>query len=255
MDFSVPYMSTGLRLMINEDRRGGFWQVIGNLQAGGHLKIYGILVVGIVAGTIGLTLLDRRFDGDFPREWHKGISESFYHVMSVVTSGTSSHKPLFGVWGRMVAAVWLACGVALIAYITSSITSVMTATTLTSQINSTADLNRKRVGAIAGSVAAEFGRDAGLNLQTFLGLDDAVQALLHARIDAIIDDAPSLEAYDSDHPELPVTEVGAVFRPAQYAFAVPTGSPLGHTLSLEILYAMESGYMEKLKSKYFGNAP
>ncbi len=255
MDFTLPFMSTGLRLMINENRRGGFWQVVDNLHTSGHLKIYVFLVVGIVLGTIGLTLFDRRFDKDFPREWHKGAADSFYHVMSLVTSGTSSHKSLFGSAGRVMAAIWLGCGVALIAYITSSITSVMTTTSITSQINSTADLNRKRIGAVAGTVAAEFVRDAGLTLESFANLQDAVAALVQAKIDAVVDDAPTLESYDNDHPELPITEVGAVFRPQEYGFALPAGSPLGHTLSLQILSLAENGYIEKLKSKYFGNTP
>ena len=255
VDFTVPYMSSGLRLMINEDRRGGFWQVIDRLRTGGHLRVYGLVLAGIVAGTIVLTLLDRRFDEDFSPNWFKGLSESFYHVMAVVTTGTSSHKPLFGAWGRAMAAVWLACGVALVAYVTSSITSVMTANALTAQINSIADLGHKRVGAIAGSVGAEFARGKGFNLQVFPTLDATIDALLRGRVDCVVADAPSLEAYDSQHPELPVTEVGELFRPEQFAFALPLGSPLGRTVSLQILSAGESGYLEQLRTKYFATAP
>ena len=255
MDFTTPWMSTGLRLMINEDRRGGFWHVLETLRASGHLKIYGLLILFVIVGTAVLTVFDRRYDDDFPQKWTQGLAESLYHMMSLVTSGTSSHKPVFGAVGRALAAIWLACGVAVIAYITSSVTSVMTATSLTAQISSTADLARKRVGATVGSVGAQYAREAGWNVMTFLSLEQSVQALVRGEIDAVVDDAPTLEAFDNEHPKLPITEVGPVFRPQQYAFAVPSGSALGHTLSLQILAAAEAGVLEKLKSKYFANTP
>lgn len=74
-----------------------------------------------------VTLFGRRFDPDFPKRWRDGTAESFYQVMCMATSGKSSHKNLFGWIGRIWQALWMAVGVAIIAYVTSSIESVMTA--------------------------------------------------------------------------------------------------------------------------------
>jgi len=74
-----------------------------------------------------LTFFDRRFDKSFPESWREGIAESFYTVMSVATSGKPAKRSnLFGWVGRIWQGLWLVCGVAVVAYVTSSVTSVMT---------------------------------------------------------------------------------------------------------------------------------
>src|SRR5699024_11761295 len=95
------------------------------LSESGHLKAYAWLFFIIIVATVLMTLFDRRFDKDFPTRWREGIAESFYSVMSVATSGRPpSRKNLFGWVGRIWQALWLVCGVAVLAYVTSSVTSV-----------------------------------------------------------------------------------------------------------------------------------
>lgn len=91
-------------------------------------------------------------------------------MLSVVTSGKSSHRLLFGVFGRLVASFWLLCGFAVVAYITSSITVVMTVASLNDQIHSAADLHGNPVGAVEGTVGEAWCMDAGLQTQTFPNL-------------------------------------------------------------------------------------
>ena len=151
MDFSQPYFDAGLRIMIDEDRHASLRSLISDLRQGGHLRIYAWIAGIMVFATIVLTLIDRRWHPEFPEKWGEGLAESFYHVMSVATSGSTSHRNLLGAAGRVLGAVWLACGVAVVAYVTSSITSVMTVSTIAHQINGFDDLRGKRVGALTGS--------------------------------------------------------------------------------------------------------
>ena len=126
IDFTHPWYDAGLRIMINEDRGTGFWDVVTGLRESGHLRAYAWLAFVIVAATVLMTLFDRRFDKDFPQRWRDGISESFFSVMSIATSGRAARRNLFGWVGRIWQALWLVCGVAVLAYITSTVTSVMT---------------------------------------------------------------------------------------------------------------------------------
>ncbi|MCB8874681.1 transporter substrate-binding domain-containing protein [Acidisoma silvae] len=256
MDMTQPWMDAGLRVMIDQNAHRSFGALVHGLWVSGHVRVYLWIFAIILLATLGLTFIDRRLDEEFPNQWGAGLSHSFYHVMSIVTSGkATSHKLLFGSWGRCIAAIWMVFGTATVAYVTSSVTSVMTATTLLGQIHSVADLGGKTVGVVAGTVGEDYAVDAGLSLQSFPTLEDAATALVKHRINAVIDDAALLEYYDNNHPELPITEVGAIFREAKYGFALPRNSALTWPLSLEIVADGETDFIQQLQARYLGVEP
>jgi polar amino acid transport system substrate-binding protein len=252
MDFTQPWFDAGLRIMIDEDRHASMGNLMTDMRRSGHLRIYAWLAVIIVLGTIVLTLIDRKYHPEFPGTWREGLAESFYHVMSVATSGSTTHRNLFGAAGRLLGAVWLAFGVAVVAYVTSSITSVMTASQMTHQISSFGDLHGKHVGVMAGSVGETFSRTAMLDVQAFDTMEQAADALVQGRISAIVRDAPVLEWYDHAHPELPITVVGPVYNIEKYGFALPQNSPLTRPVSEAILRLQEKGGLDALRTRYFG---
>lgn len=254
IEFTQPWFDAGLRIMVNEDQRTGFLDVVRGLSDSGHLRAYAWLAGVIVAATILLTLFDRHFDKNFPSRWRDGLAESFYSVMSVATSGKSpARKNLFGWAGRIWQGLWLVCGVAVLAYLTSTITSVMTTLSLANQINSVADLPGKTVGVFTGSVAEEFARAEALSASSFENIDAAAQALLSGEIDAIVGDAPVLEYYAHTHADSPLNVVGAIFEPDKYGFGLVRNSPLEYEVTLELLGAQERGFAEELRTKYFGD--
>lgn len=256
IDFTHPWFDAGQRIMVNDDRSAGFSDIISGLSETGHLRAYGWIVLVIIAATILLTLFDRHFDKDFPRRWRDGVAESFHAVMSVATSGKPpSRKNLFGWIGRIWQGLWLVCGIAVLAYVTSSVTSVMTTLSLTSQINNVADLSGRTVGVQPGSVSEDYARELGLNTRPFQHIDEAVAALLNDRIDAIVGDAPVLEYYAHTNPQQPVTVVGPIFAPDKYVFGLVHKSTLTRPLTVELVGAQESGLIEQIREQYFGDAP
>lgn len=256
IDFTHPWFDAGLRIMVNKDRTAGFQDVVSGLQSSGHLHVYALIAAAILAATVLLTLFDRRFDKNFPRRWRDGVAESFHTVMTVATSGNPpSRKNLFGWIGRIWQGLWLVCGVAVLAYVTSSITSVMTTLSLTNQINSIADLPGHPVGVFTGSVAETFARQSGSAAYSFAHIDEAVDALLDGRIAAIVGDAPVLEYHAHTHPQLPVSVVGAIFEPDKYGFGLPQGSTWTRPLTVELIGAHESGLIDGIRTRYFGNTP
>ncbi|WP_159588497.1 transporter substrate-binding domain-containing protein [Chelativorans xinjiangense] len=253
IDFTHPWYDAGLRLMVNEDQGAGFWDVVAGLRESGHLRAYAWLAFVIVVATVLLTLFDRLFDKDFPRRWRDGLAESFYSVMSVATSGKpAARKNLFGWIGRVWQALWLVCGIAVLAYLTSSVTSVMTTLSLTNRINSIDDLPGKTVGVFTGSVAEEYAEENGIAVRSYREIEGAVAALIDGRIEAVIADAPVLEYYALQHPDLPVTVVGRIFAPDKYGFGLQHTSELTRPLTVEIIGEHESGALETLRAKYFG---
>src|SRR5690606_34846066 len=199
----------------------------------------------IVLATVLLTFFDRRFDTSFPPKWADGIAESFYTVMSVATSGKPpARKNLFGWVGRIWQGIWLVCGIAVLAYVTSSITSVMTTLSLSHQIENLDDLSGKTVGVMSGTVQEAFAKEEGLRIRSYSGIDDAVKGLLGDDVVAIIHDAPVLEYYAHTHPDQPVDVVGRLFEKGKYGFALPRQSPLTRPLTIAVLGALDSDEIE-----------
>jgi polar amino acid transport system substrate-binding protein len=253
VDFTQPYLDAGLQVMVNEKHRGGFFDLVRGLSEGGHLQVFAAGALILLLATTILTIYDRRNDPEFHRSWTMGLSESFYHVVSLATAGKADHKPIVaGAAGKLVAALWLIGGVTVVAYITSSITSVMTVNKIQNQINGPKDLTGKKVGSVMGSAAAAYCHDAGLNTQDFSDIDSAVKALVAERIDAIVYNSWTLRYIDKQHPELPITEVGPLFELRKFGFALPQGSPLRMPINLTLLRLSEGGYLRQLSSEYFG---
>ncbi|MDQ0326890.1 ABC-type amino acid transport substrate-binding protein [Rhodopseudomonas julia] len=256
IDFTYPWFDAGLRIMINEDAGAGFSEVVSGLRDSGYLRAYLWLAFVILAATVVTTIYYRRFDPEFPKTWPDSLAEGFYSVMSVATSGRAPiRKNLFGWVGRVWAALWLVCGVAVVAYLTSTVTSVMTAISINSQIDSLADLPGKTVGVFKGGVSEAFAQQAFLETRAYNDLDDAVAALLDGDVDAIIADAPVLEYYAHTHQDEPLDVVGPIFEPDKYGFGVSRNSGLTRDLTVEVIWAEESELVERLRTQYFGDDP
>ena len=104
-----------------------------------------------------------------------------------------------------------------------------------------------------GSVAEEFARDAALRRRSFANIDEAMSVMQDGGIAAIIGDAPVLEYYANNHPDAAVIVVGPIFEPDKYGFGLTLHNPLTRPLTVEIIGTHESGLLEELRSKYFGD--
>jgi len=253
VDFSHPYLDGGLQVMINEKREHSLGHLLRGLYEGGHLEIFAVGGAIILLCTFLLTLGERRWNEEFPKGWADGLADSFYHVMSISMTGKSNHKGLPGPFGRVLAGLWLAAGVGIVAYITSSVTSVMTVNKLRGQINGPGDLPGHVVGTLEGSVGQQYCTLNQLNAVAFSTVEKAVDALVNKQVQAVVYDAAMLQWYDNAHPELPITEVGSIFDEKSYGFAMPQGSPLRPQVNISLLKLKESGFVDTLKKQYFGN--
>lgn len=254
MDFTYPWFDAGLRIMVHKEA-GKNWQgLLQRLEDAGHLATYAWIGVILITATVLLTAFDRHFDLGFPKRWREGLAENFYHVVSVATSGKSSRKNLFGWVGRIWQTFWMVFGIAIIAYATSSITSVMTVAHIDNNIAGLTDLQGKSVGVRRGSVAEQFLRSLSISTIPFDHMPEAVGALKNETIAAVVGDGPVLEYFAHAHTDEPVEIIGNVFSHDKYGFAFPRNSSLVKPASVAVISAQESGEIENLKRKYFGTA-
>lgn len=249
MDISYPWFDAGIRLMVNMENKGSVFE---ELKDTGRLYAYTWLALLMFALTLGITLLRRHFDKQFTREWRTGLSVSFHDLVVAAKSGQIPHK-YFGWLGYILSAFWMIVGVAVIAYVTSTLTSAMTSVSLTSDIHSLYDLPGKKVGALSGSVTLDLLRSIGIDVKLYDEIEDAINDLHKRKLDAVVDDAPVLEYYVHTHPEKGMDVVGNLFSPDKYAFAVnKSKSKLVNAISLELIGLHENGELQRIKEKYFG---
>ncbi len=252
-DFTQPWFDAGLRILVSETPHVGFSGVIEGLKDAGYLKSYAWLALIIVVSTIGMTVFDRRFDKDFPKKWTEGTAESFYSVMSVVTSGKApKRKNLFGWVGRIWQGLWLVCGIAVMAYVTSSVTSVMTSLSLSGIVHNVSDLQGKTVAVSEGSSAEEFTQASLITSISTKNIQASADMLERGWVEAIVGDAPVLEYYVRRNPQRNLKVVGPIFQPEKYGFGLPHGSALRRAMTIEVIGAHEDGVILDLKKKYFG---
>ncbi len=253
ISFTQPWYDAGLRIMTKTKGSGKFQDVLDGLAESGHLATFFWLLIFSLLATVVITLLDRRLDNEFPRRWRDGLADNFFHTMSILTTGKTTHKNLFGWVGRIWSALWMVVGVAIIAYVTSSITSVMTTNSLTNQIHALSDLPGKTVGVLGGSVGEEYIQNLGIQTRSYENMNASVEGLLTDEVDALVGDAPVLEYFAHKHPAQPVRVVGTMFHPDKYGFGFPLQSDLLRPVTLELLGLSEQGTVRDLRVKYFGN--
>jgi len=255
VDFSHSWFDSGLRVMVHSDPNSSISTIIDDLREAGHLRNFGWIALCIMLGTIIVTIIDRLFDEEFPQSWREGFAENFYHMISLATQGETSRKNLFGWVGRIWQGLWLLVSVAVVAYVTSSITSVMTASHIANRINSVTDLHGKTVAVRAGSVAEKNMKQQQIRTVPFPHIEDAVNALLNREVNAVVADNPALEYFAHTHPDLPLDVVGDTFDPEKYGFAFPPGSALTKPVSLGVIALRENGVLKEMKTRYFGFDP
>ncbi|EDM5313012.1 transporter substrate-binding domain-containing protein [Salmonella enterica] len=251
-DFSFPWYDSGLRVLTTKNPAVSTSNTLNKLYHSGYLASY-LWIAGIIMfATVLLTLFDRVFDKEFPRNWFNGLAESFYHIISLITTGKTGHKQLFGAIGRIFAAVWMLVGVGVIAYMTSSVTSVMTAMQFTDNITQLSDLSGRTIAARQGSVSAQVLENKGMKIYPVNHITDGIPAMQKGKIAAIVGDAPVLEYYTKQHPYSELQVVGNIFHHDKYGFAFPQNSRINRDLSLEIIKLTENGTLSEIKKRYLG---
>jgi ABC-type amino acid transport substrate-binding protein len=254
--FTQPTLDGGLKVMVPTDRSHSVASLWDGLVDDGHVRVVAWGAVITLALTLVVVAVLRRIDRDFTPHLHEGLAESFYHVVAITMTGKTSYKGNVapGWVGKIVAATWLVFGVTTVAYLTSSLSSVMTANAMKSRIDGQHDLKGKRVGTLQGSVGERYCALHGIDVVRFSAVDAAAEALAARGVDAVVADAQSLEYFDTSHPDVPVATVGEMFERRHFAFAVrPGDDELLRRLNMAIVSLREDGALDHVRTRWFGH--
>ena len=141
----------------------------------------------------------------------------------------------------------------LFAFFVAQLSSDLTMQGLKSSINGPEDLRGRRVAVVDGTTSFHYVKNVRAYMDVFKRVDEAFDALLKGEVDAVVYDAPNLHYYAMGEGKGKVTVVGKIFQPQDYGLAVPQGSPLREKIIRAILKLIESGELERIKKKWFGD--
>ncbi|WP_072572954.1 transporter substrate-binding domain-containing protein [Granulibacter bethesdensis] len=251
--FSQPWFQTGLRMMIVKHNSTGLSRLLSELAASGHLRNYLFIFLAILIATLITAIMHRHVLKDSSPHWSSSLSGAFYDMMAMLTGNQTSSTVPERAGARIIAAIWLLCGVGIVAYVTSSITSVMTASEINQRVDNITELGSRPVSAMKGSIAMTFALDTGLHVQGYTLLADAVQKLIQGKTAAILGDSSQLDYYIQQNPAQPLIVTGATLRPENLGFVMRPGFPMRDQIDRAILKLQEDKILSQMESAYFSH--
>ncbi|MBD2292726.1 transporter substrate-binding domain-containing protein [Anabaena sphaerica FACHB-251] len=251
-DFSLPMLAAGLQILVRKQATSGsslpnIWQVF---FSAGLLQILGVALVLVIVAAHIIWLTERRHpEGIIPKSYFPGIFKACW--WAAATLGAQVDEMPKGAIGRILAIIWMFIAIIFVAYFTASATTELTVQQLQGDIKSIDDLPGKIVATTSGSTAAAYLRENKITVSEFPKIEQAYNALLTKKADAIVFDAPVLLFYAANEGKGKVEVVGSIFREENYGIVLPNESPYRKKINSALLSLRENGTYQALYDKWF----
>lgn len=250
LKYTYPWHDGGLRVMTKGENQWSLWA---ELRKQGLIYVYswflGILLVLCVA----VTLLRRRLDPDFTQKWVDGLCTNLYGL--VLAAKTGRVDRLVQHWlAYLLSVVWILFGLGTMAYITSTMTSAITAAQLEQMdIENVYDLPGKKVAVGKAGISEKVLGELGIPFIAYSTPLEGMQALLSDDVEAVVADSPTLEYFMLKNPDKGLAFAGPIFYPLRNAFA----GQLEHALLVDrisdnIIAMYSRGEVQRLRRRYLG---
>ncbi len=250
MDFSYPYMDSGLRILSRRAgyRLAGMWDVIAESGAFRWL-LYLALFLTLCAHLLYFAekgseaISDRYVPGIFEAAW------CIFATMTTVGYGDIVPRQ----WaGRIVSVLVMVTGIALFGIVVAELSVGLTFSRLQSEINGPEDLQGRLVATVAGSTSIAVIERYGARIDPQETIDLAYERLGRGEVDAVVFDGPALLYYMKNRPSNEIVFTGGVFDEQSYGIAFPNDSPLREPVNVAILQLQENGRYRQIYEKWFG---
>lgn len=253
MDFSHPFHSSGLGIAVQGGEVRGWGGVVSAMLSWTMVRILaGLLAVLLVSG-VAVYFFERKRNPDFGGGVMKGVASGIWWAAVTMTTVGYGDKVPKSAGGRLIAAIWMFSGLFLIASFTATVTSALTVTQLQSRIAGPADLARVRVGTVTASTSEKYLRGRHVFSSKYEGVEAALAALEKGRIDAVVYDAPILRYEIQRQYGDSLYVLAGTFERQEYAFALPTESPLRERINLVMLRHLGSPEWRDVLAGYLGD--
>ncbi len=253
IDFSYPYLASGLALAVDGQRRSGWWATLRGFFSAEFLSAVGALLLILMAAAAGVWIFERRANPEqFGGSTVRGLGESFWwSAVTMTTVGYGDRAPVT-LGGRLVALVWMFTSVIVIAGFTASIAASVTVHRLESDLLDERRLASIRLAVLADSRAAAYGERRGLRLRPQASLEAAADALVAGRVDAILHDAPVLRYLARERVDDTLEVLPGVVVRDDYGFGLPAGSALRKRVNVALLSIVHGPVWQGIRERYLG---
>ncbi len=253
VDFTHPVVHSGLQIAVPRDHDGRLFTALTNLITWELVTILtSVLGTMILTGHL-LWLFERRHNAEsFPAPYPRGVWEAVWWSVSTIITGGCENKVISTVTGRVIAVTWMIGGIVLVALLTSTLTTTMTVDQVTGTVRSPRDLFGKTVACQEGGVVIDAVKEYGGSPVLYPNIETMMAAVSSDECDALVSESHTLmlALHTSKPNELRL--VPGIFNSFDFALALPQGSALREPLNNAILQMRETGILDDLKDRWFG---
>lgn len=241
MDFAHTLYSSGLGIAVRSELSAGWLAVMRALFSAAFLKIIGLLCLVLTGvGLLAWGLERKRNPEQFGGSNAEGIFSGIWWAMVTMTTVGYGDVAPRTVGGRVLGLVWMLTALIIVSFFTASITSALTVGQLSNRIRNAGDLNGTKIASVSDSTSEDWLKREGLRFDAVSDLDEALGLLAQGKVDAVVYDAPLMrwtinEQHRGRLQVLPIT-----LERQDYAFALPTASPLREPLDTALLKRINS---------------
>jgi ABC-type amino acid transport substrate-binding protein len=252
MDFSHPFHTTGIAIAVPFEGTARHWLNVAEHFLSLHfLYVIGALMLVLLLAGFLVWLFERRRNPEmFGDKLPKGLGNGFWWsavTMTTVGYGDKAPKTL---GGRLVALVWMFTSIIILSSFIATITSSLTISQLSGQIQGLSDLKRVRVGTVEGSTSATFLAAQNIAAASFGGTSAGLRALADGDIDAFVQDFPIMKYLVNTQYPGRLQVLPQTFSRQDYGIALTSGSNLREPLNRSLLRHIRSEEWEALLQRY-----
>ena len=248
MDFSHPYLSSGLNILVRSDRSANPLRTLVVFFA----SSWDVIIIFLTFLSVSAILIWRVEKGkpSFDDNIKKGFGDGLYWTNTTMTSTGYGDKTPMTPAGKFLAVLVMWIGIYVISpYVIAKMNVAMTQNEIYYAIRSKRDLKNHVVTTVRGTTTEKIAQEVSKKVVLRDRIEECLLDLDAKKADALIFDTPILKNLQKKNNRY--TVVGETFDDQSYGFALSQGSPYREVINRALLGIQRDGRYKAIYDKWF----
>lgn len=252
MDFSQPFMETSMLVAVSRKHWSPtWWHLLSRVWSPTLWKAAaGVVLAMLCAGFLIWICERKRSGGHFGGGGARGIGSAFWFSAVTMTGVGYGDKVPTTVPGRLVAMVWMFCGLLLVTGLAATVAATIATAQNRTTMTRADDLRHYTNGVLNGGAADRFLQNLGAPTVAFESIENGLAAVAGGRIDTFVGDGLSLRYLISREYAGQVSVLPMELATSRVAFGLPQKSLLREDLNVALLRFERGAEWPALLQKY-----